>query len=38
MEAHDIDPLYQKPHPPIRIAANREDTFISAGRQGFPHL
>src|SRR5271154_1244343 len=23
------------PHPPIRIAANREDTFISAGRQGY---
>ena len=26
---------YHKPHPPIRIAANREDTFISAGRQGY---
>jgi len=26
---------YRKPHPPIRIAANREDTFISAGRQGY---
>jgi hypothetical protein len=26
---------YVKPHPPIRIAANREDTFISAGRQGY---
>jgi alkanesulfonate monooxygenase SsuD/methylene tetrahydromethanopterin reductase-like flavin-dependent oxidoreductase (luciferase family) len=25
---------YQKPHPAIRIAANREDTFVSAGRQG----
>src|SRR2546423_3794850 len=25
---------YRKPHPPIRIAANREDTFISAGRNG----
>ena len=26
---------YHKPHPPIRIASNREDTFISAGRQGY---
>jgi alkanesulfonate monooxygenase SsuD/methylene tetrahydromethanopterin reductase-like flavin-dependent oxidoreductase (luciferase family) len=26
---------YRKPHPPIRIAANREDTFIAAGRQGY---
>jgi alkanesulfonate monooxygenase SsuD/methylene tetrahydromethanopterin reductase-like flavin-dependent oxidoreductase (luciferase family) len=26
---------YRKPHPPIRIASNREDTFISAGRQGY---
>jgi alkanesulfonate monooxygenase SsuD/methylene tetrahydromethanopterin reductase-like flavin-dependent oxidoreductase (luciferase family) len=26
---------YRKPHPPIRIAANREDTFASAGRQGY---
>ena len=26
---------YHKPHPPIRIAANREDTFISAGQQGY---
>src|SRR5246500_3406682 len=26
---------YRKPHPPIRVAANREDTFISAGRQGY---
>ena len=26
---------YHKPHPPIRIAANREDTFISGGRQGY---
>ena len=26
---------YREPHPPIRIAANREDTFISAGRQGY---
>ena len=26
---------YRKPHPPIRIAANREDTFISAGKQGY---
>ncbi len=26
---------YHRPHPPIRIAANREDTFISAGRQGY---
>jgi alkanesulfonate monooxygenase SsuD/methylene tetrahydromethanopterin reductase-like flavin-dependent oxidoreductase (luciferase family) len=26
---------YHKPHPPIRIAANREDTFIAAGRQGY---
>jgi alkanesulfonate monooxygenase SsuD/methylene tetrahydromethanopterin reductase-like flavin-dependent oxidoreductase (luciferase family) len=26
---------YQKPHPPIRIASNREDTFITAGRQGY---
>src|SRR5438552_2980547 len=26
---------YRRPHPPIRIAANREDTFISAGRQGY---
>jgi alkanesulfonate monooxygenase SsuD/methylene tetrahydromethanopterin reductase-like flavin-dependent oxidoreductase (luciferase family) len=25
---------YHKPHPPVRIAANREDTFISAGQQG----
>jgi alkanesulfonate monooxygenase SsuD/methylene tetrahydromethanopterin reductase-like flavin-dependent oxidoreductase (luciferase family) len=25
---------YRKPHPPIRIAANREESFISAGRQG----
>jgi alkanesulfonate monooxygenase SsuD/methylene tetrahydromethanopterin reductase-like flavin-dependent oxidoreductase (luciferase family) len=27
---------HHKPHPPIRIAANREDTFISAGRQAYP--
>ena len=27
---------YHAPHPPVRIAANREDTFISAGRQGYP--
>jgi alkanesulfonate monooxygenase SsuD/methylene tetrahydromethanopterin reductase-like flavin-dependent oxidoreductase (luciferase family) len=27
---------FHKPHPPIRIAANREDTFVSAGRQGYP--
>ena len=26
---------YHTPHPPVRIAANREDTFISAGRQGY---
>jgi len=26
---------YHKPHPPVRIASNREDTFISAGRQGY---
>jgi len=26
---------YHAPHPPVRIAANREDTFISAGRQGY---
>jgi alkanesulfonate monooxygenase SsuD/methylene tetrahydromethanopterin reductase-like flavin-dependent oxidoreductase (luciferase family) len=26
---------YQKPHPPIRIASNREESFISAGRQGY---
>jgi alkanesulfonate monooxygenase SsuD/methylene tetrahydromethanopterin reductase-like flavin-dependent oxidoreductase (luciferase family) len=26
---------YRKPHPPIRIAANHEDTFVSAGRQGY---
>ena len=26
---------YHMPHPPVRIAANREDTFISAGRQGY---
>jgi len=26
---------YRKPHPPIRIAANREDTFIAAGQQGY---
>ena len=26
---------YHRPHPPIRIAANREDTFVSAGRQGY---
>jgi alkanesulfonate monooxygenase SsuD/methylene tetrahydromethanopterin reductase-like flavin-dependent oxidoreductase (luciferase family) len=26
---------YRKPHPPIRIAANNEDTFVSAGRQGY---
>jgi alkanesulfonate monooxygenase SsuD/methylene tetrahydromethanopterin reductase-like flavin-dependent oxidoreductase (luciferase family) len=25
---------FHRPHPPIRIAANREDTFIAAGRQG----
>jgi alkanesulfonate monooxygenase SsuD/methylene tetrahydromethanopterin reductase-like flavin-dependent oxidoreductase (luciferase family) len=25
---------YTKPHPPIRIAANREESFVSAGRQG----
>jgi alkanesulfonate monooxygenase SsuD/methylene tetrahydromethanopterin reductase-like flavin-dependent oxidoreductase (luciferase family) len=26
---------YHTPHPPVRIASNREDTFISAGRQGY---
>jgi alkanesulfonate monooxygenase SsuD/methylene tetrahydromethanopterin reductase-like flavin-dependent oxidoreductase (luciferase family) len=26
---------FNNPHPPVRIAANREDTFISAGRQGY---
>ncbi|MGH7030740.1 MAG: LLM class flavin-dependent oxidoreductase, partial [Stellaceae bacterium] len=26
---------YHKPHPPIRIAANRQDTLIAAGRQGY---
>ena len=26
---------YRKPHPPIRIAANREDTFIAAAKQGY---
>jgi alkanesulfonate monooxygenase SsuD/methylene tetrahydromethanopterin reductase-like flavin-dependent oxidoreductase (luciferase family) len=26
---------FHTPHPPVRIAANREDTFISAGRQGY---
>jgi alkanesulfonate monooxygenase SsuD/methylene tetrahydromethanopterin reductase-like flavin-dependent oxidoreductase (luciferase family) len=26
----------QKPHPPIRLAANSPDTFIIAGRLGFP--
>ena len=26
---------YHKPYPPIRIAANSEDTFISAGTQGY---
>ena len=26
---------YRKPHPPIRIASNREESFISAGRQGY---
>ena len=26
---------YHNPHPPIRIAANHEDTFVSAGRQGY---
>ena len=25
---------FHRPHPPIRIAANREDTFIAAGREG----
>jgi alkanesulfonate monooxygenase SsuD/methylene tetrahydromethanopterin reductase-like flavin-dependent oxidoreductase (luciferase family) len=25
---------FRQPHPPVRIAANREDTFVSAGRQG----
>ncbi|MGA7867777.1 MAG: LLM class flavin-dependent oxidoreductase, partial [Stellaceae bacterium] len=26
---------YRKPHPPIRIASNREESFVSAGRQGY---
>ena len=26
----------QKPHPPIRLAANSPDTFVIAGRLGFP--
>ena len=26
---------YRKPHPPIRIAANREESFISAAKQGY---
>jgi alkanesulfonate monooxygenase SsuD/methylene tetrahydromethanopterin reductase-like flavin-dependent oxidoreductase (luciferase family) len=25
---------YRKPHPPIRIAANREESFVAAARQG----
>lgn len=27
---------YQKPHPPIRVAANSNETFPDIGRQGFP--
>ncbi len=27
---------YQKPHPPIRIAATTEDTYALVGRRGFP--
>ena len=26
---------YSKPHPPIRIAANREESFVSAAKHGF---
>ena len=26
---------YRKPHPPIRIAANREESFVSAAQQGY---
>jgi alkanesulfonate monooxygenase SsuD/methylene tetrahydromethanopterin reductase-like flavin-dependent oxidoreductase (luciferase family) len=26
---------YRKPHPPIRIAANREESFVSAAKQGY---
>src|SRR5262249_24513307 len=26
---------YNRPHPPIRIAANREESFVSAARHGF---
>jgi len=29
---------YHKPYPPIRIAANSEDTFVSAGTQGYAIL
>ena len=27
---------YQKPHPPLRLAATSEDTFLQAGKKGLP--
>ena len=29
---------YHKPHPPIRIAANREESFVSAAKHGLRDL
>lgn len=35
-DVHVVPKPYQKPHPPIRVAASTHETFPNAGRRGYP--